>query len=177
MSDVIRFAALTQALWPNGAGRKADIAAGRDWSVSYAWLDRDAPFSDFSGFDRNIILVEGPGFTLRFSGAAADIAVRTPFEPTPFVGGWPTRCEIAGPCVVLNVFAPRAIFRHAVSIVRAAETIDPTGSEAVLVVVLQGSLSLGADIAETRDALLLTQTTAIAPSPGGAFAVYRIDRI
>jgi hypothetical protein len=52
--------------WRNGAGRKADIAAGPDWLVGYAWLDADAPFSDYAGYDRTITLIEGPGFILDF---------------------------------------------------------------------------------------------------------------
>ena len=66
--QVIHQAGLTISRWPNGAGRKADIATGDGWLVGFAWLDADAPFSDYTGHDRTIMLVEGPGFTLEVPG-------------------------------------------------------------------------------------------------------------
>ena len=104
--QVIRSAALPVTRWHNGAGRKADIAAGDGWMVGFAWLDGDAPFSSLPGMDRTITLVDGPGFILDLTGQDS-LAVDTPFVPARFDGGWPTLCRVAGPCRVLNVMTAR----------------------------------------------------------------------
>jgi len=65
-ATLIPFASLSESRWRNGAGRKADIATGQDWLVGFAWLEADAPFSDYRGLDRTITLVDGQGFTLDF---------------------------------------------------------------------------------------------------------------
>ena len=114
---MIRAAGLPVSRWPNGAGRKADIASGDGWMVGYAWLDGDAPFSDLPGLDRTITLVEGPGFTLDIAGRPP-LVVDQPFVPAGFDGGAPTTCRVQGPCRVLNVMTARGRLRHTVAIVR-----------------------------------------------------------
>src|SRR5262249_56056499 len=50
-ATLIPFASLSESRWRNGAGRKVDIASGPGWLVGFAWLDGDAPFSDYRGPD------------------------------------------------------------------------------------------------------------------------------
>ena len=115
MTTPIRFAELQKSPWPNGAGRKADIAAGPigadgkpDWLLAYAWLDGDAPFSDYTGHDRTITLVSGVGFVLDFADAAPPVMVDAPFRPRPFDGDLAAHCRLpAGPCLVLNAMSRR----------------------------------------------------------------------
>lgn len=60
--------------WKNGLGRTRELAihpAGADlsnfaWRVSVAEVDSAAPFSAFPGVDRQIALLEGAGFVMRF---------------------------------------------------------------------------------------------------------------
>ena len=78
MARLIPFADLTVSPWRNGAGRKADVAAGPDWLVGFAWLDRDAPFSDYTGHDRTITLIEGAGFALDFGPTRPELLVQQP---------------------------------------------------------------------------------------------------
>ncbi len=92
----------TQTPWRNGLGRKADLATGDGWSVSLAWLDADAPFSDFTGFTRTQILLEGTGFVLEFEGRPP-ITIDRPHVPHTYDGAWPVRARLLdGPCLVLN---------------------------------------------------------------------------
>jgi len=163
---MIRFADLVPSPWPNGAGRKADIRTGDGWVVAFAWLERDAPFSDYTGSDRTITLVEGAGFRLRFTPeTSTDLLIDRMHIPTDFDGGWPTQCEILGPCLVLNAYSARARYRHSVEVVDAPIDLDPVA------VVLQGSLPDGAG---PNDAIDITGRTHLAVPPGGRIAVIRI---
>ena len=79
--EVLSFATRPLSRWPNGAGRKADIASGDGWMVGFAWLDADAPFSDLSGHNRTITLLDGPGFTLEFASPHPALSVQSPHAP------------------------------------------------------------------------------------------------
>lgn len=86
--------------WKNGGGRTAEIAvhpvgAALDdfaWRVSIADIERDGPFSRFSGIDRTIVLLEGAG--MRFRGGARDVELCTPFEPYSFAGEDAVDCTL-----------------------------------------------------------------------------------
>lgn len=137
---LLRQADLVISPWPNGAGRKADVAAGPGWLVAFAWLDSDAPFSDYSGFDRTITLVDGHGFVLRFN---AEPAVKVPFQtPTAFDGGARLSCHLPdGPCRVLNVMTDRGTWRNSVRIGPAL----PSGPGTTVLVALDAASVLRAD--------------------------------
>jgi environmental stress-induced protein Ves len=136
---VIPHATLPITRWQNGAGRKADIATGDGWMTGFAWLDAEAPFSDFGAQDRTITLVRGPGFTLTVAGQALPVMAR--FRPTPFDGGLPTLCQVAGPCLVLNVMTRRDTLRHSVTIT-GPQQFDPAGAVAMTLVLLRGEASV-----------------------------------
>ena len=142
MPEIIRFDSLPVSRWHNGAGRKADIASAAEWHVGFAWLDADAPFSDFSGQDRTITLVEGGGFTLEFTGRP-DLRVDEPHRPASFDGGWPTQCRVLeGPCLVLNAMTMRGRVCHTVvvSALDPVAEIIPPKAQAVFLVVLSGTV-------------------------------------
>ncbi len=123
---LIPFAGLAVSRWRNGAGRKADIAAGPDWLLGYAWLDADAPFSDYAGYDRTITLIEGPGFILDFGPSHARLLARRPHAPSAFDGGWPARCRVPdGPCMVLNAMTARSAWTHRVTVATANARVTP----------------------------------------------------
>lgn len=173
-----RFADLAPSRWPNGAGRKADLAAGDGWLASFAWLDADAPFSDYTGHDRTITLIDGAGFTLSFAGHP-DLAVKTRFTPTPFDGGWPATCRLAdGPCVVVNAMTRRAAWRHAVEIHHGPLTLPPATGPRFLVM-LSGTGRLdGGHPATPRDAWeILPQGADLAGPDGLCTALFRFTAV
>ena len=153
--EPLTFATRPLSRWVNGAGRKADIDSGPGWMVGFAWLDTDAPFSDHSGQSRTITLLDGPGFTLDFAPPHPALVVRSPYVPSDFDGGWPTRCHIVGPNVVLNAMTARGQWRHEVRIVTEPTHLSasPAGAIAFLV-----------DLT-TRDALRLDGTIATGNLP------------
>ena len=61
--------------WKNGKGTTTELAISKggtledfDWRLSIAEVVEDGEFSDFSGYLRNLILIEGNGIDLQHSG-------------------------------------------------------------------------------------------------------------
>jgi environmental stress-induced protein Ves len=114
--------------WKNGGGTTTELIAesagaadGYDWRLSIASVVQSGPFSDFSGYDRSIMLVEGKGFTLSFAEAGIHHLVRS-FEPLRFDGAWRTECTlIDGPVKDFNLIARKDV--HAVlDVLRIADS-------------------------------------------------------
>ncbi|HET6552574.1 MAG TPA: HutD family protein [Dyella sp.] len=90
---IIRVADTQPQSWKNGMGTTREIArfpanAGSEdflWRVSVAEVSSAAPFSAFPGIDREIVLLEGDGFTMTLDGAH-EHALVVPFEPFAFPG-------------------------------------------------------------------------------------------
>ncbi len=161
MTEVIRAADLPTSRWVNGAGRKADIAAGDGWLMGFAWLDGDAPFSDYTGFDRTIMLLEGHGFTLELPEGST-VSVTDPFVPTAFSGAGPIACRlIAGPCRVLNAISAYPGFSHTLQLVSGADLAAVEPGERTFAVVLRGEVGG----ARPFDTVRLTERLA---APAGA---------
>lgn len=172
---LIPFAGLTVSAWRNGAGRKADIAAGPDWLVGFAWLDADAPFSDFAGHDRTITLVEGAGFSLDFGPSRPELLARQPHVPGQFDGGWPARCRVLdGPCLVLNAMTARATRAHSVTVSPVPAQVAPAPGEKVFLVVLEGRVSLEGATAGPRDAFAIAELAAPCAEAAARVALIRI---
>lgn len=170
----IRFAGLAVTPWRNGAGRKADIAAGEGWLAGFAFLDRDAQFSDYAGHDRTITLVDGAGFELEVAGRGV-LRVDRPHVPLRFDGGAPTACRLLdGPCRVLNAMTARASWTHEVAIVTGPD-LDlgaPGEDEIALLVLLRGHTATPA--LAPLDAVRYHETARVTGSAGSAYATIRI---
>jgi environmental stress-induced protein Ves len=153
--SILRFADLPVTRWRNGLGRKADLTGGPGWTLSFAWMDCDAPFSDYRGQDRTLTLLEGTGFTLAFDGQPPLVIDRQQ-EPTHFNGDWPARCVLAGSsCMVFNIIAERARWQQSVEIVPVAGEValTPRGGPCYAVV-LEGEVTLpDARVATRYDAV------------------------
>jgi uncharacterized protein len=107
-----RAAALQWEPWRNGQGLSLPLFAGsaeagapEDWRISVARIDRDAPYSDFSGYARAQVLLSGGPLLLR-EGAAAEAAVchrlDAPGQRIEFAGSAQLHAEIESPCLVFN---------------------------------------------------------------------------
>ncbi len=174
MTAIMRGATLPVSLWANQAGRKADIAAGEGWLIGFAWLDHDAPFSDYRGFDRTITLLEGTGFALELP-AGRTLTVREHNKPTAFDGAGPMACRLlGGPCRVLNVITAWPGYAHTVQILSgtALPTIAP--GPLVFAVILRGrvgdaglldTLHLTEPMTEAGDAVLAVIRIEQEPAP------------
>lgn len=109
--------------WKNGGGVTIDIAdayrsgaaaggwEGMLWRFGRTRIERPGPFSDLSGYDRILAVVEGSGLVLH-PKFRAPIEVHAPFVPAHFPGEWAITSELtAGPVGVLNLMADRLLYK------------------------------------------------------------------
>ena len=121
---IIRLAECRSTPWKNGLGRTREIAvhpsgAGSEhflWRVSIAEVDSAAPFSRFPGIDRQIVLLEGSGFTMTLDDGRTH-ALTTPFAPFAFAGEAKVDVALAGgPTRDFNLMVRRTHLRGAVQV-------------------------------------------------------------
>ena len=100
--------------WKNGGGITYEAirlpAAGDpfSWRVSLAQIDSSGPFSDFTGYDRHMVLLQGRGIALKFDGGEHR-ALRRVGDWLQFDGGVPVHCELLdGPCMDLNLMVSKS---------------------------------------------------------------------
>lgn len=98
--------------WRNGGGVTTQLAVEGDgprwlWRLSVAEVTQSGPFSDFEGYERTIMLLQGDGMELRVEGRAP-VMLKAPFEPFVFDGGAKTECTlVGGPVMDLNLMVAR----------------------------------------------------------------------
>ena len=144
--------------------------------MGFAWLDADAPFSNYGGHDRTIILIEGPGFTLDFGPSHPALVARRPYVPSAFDGGWVVRCRVPdGRCTVLNAMTARATRTHSVTVSPASELAAPAPGGVALLVVLEGRVAIDGQTAGPRDTFRIADTTTIHTGADARAALIRID--
>ena len=125
--------AIAPQAWKNGAGATREIAVGArtgndfDWRLSVAEVERDAPFSEFRGIDRCIVLLRGEGMRLRAPDGTLDHALREPLVPFRFLGDLALEATLlGGACTDFNVMTRRGAFRSEVASRRDAFAV-PAG--------------------------------------------------
>jgi len=104
--------------WKNGGGTTTELAihpadgglAGARfiWRLSIASITQDGPFSEFVGYDRTILLIDGKGAILDF-GRNGRAALTDLFAPHDFKGEWAAACRLVdGPCRDFNIMVDRS---------------------------------------------------------------------
>ena len=97
--------------WKNGGGSTTQLAVEGDgdrwlWRLSAADVAQSGPFSDFAGYERTLMLLDGDGMDLEIDGRVTTL--RTPFEPFVFDGAAKTNCTLlGGPVRDLNLMVDR----------------------------------------------------------------------
>jgi len=100
---IIRLSDCPSQPWKNGLGRTRELAIHPSatssehfaWRVSIAEVDSAAPFSRFPGIDRQIVLLDGAGFTMQLDGGQVH-ALTTPLAPFAFAGELGVEIILAG---------------------------------------------------------------------------------
>jgi environmental stress-induced protein Ves len=160
--QIVRYPSLVPTPWKNGGGVTREairIPPGRDryaWRVSFAQIDKSGPFSDFSGYQRHMVLLRGGGVRLEFADGARS-TLKHAGDHASFDGAAAVRGELlAGPCIDLNLIISKDL--HTVSAgvedVRGPVSWPPARGESTLIVALDagvvvedergGSANLGA---------------------------------
>jgi uncharacterized protein len=146
---IIRRASFTAARWKNGGGitheaiRVPPTGDAFLWRVSVAQIDSSGPFSDFAGYDRKMVLLQGRGIALEF-GSGERRALRSIGDWLEFDGAMATRCELLdGPCVDLNLLVSNSL-RAAARVERLQEPLRVAAihGETTMIFGIQDALSL-----------------------------------
>lgn len=148
---IIRRSSFTAIPWKNGGGITHEAIrvppAGDTflWRVSVAQIDSSGPFSDFTGYHRNMVLLQGRGIALEF-GSGERRALRGIGDWLEFDGAMSTRGDLLdGPCVDLNLMVSKSL-RSAARIEHLQEplSVAANGGETALIFGIQDPLSLDA---------------------------------
>lgn len=80
MIEIIKPSQFKIIPWKNGQGKTTELAINTvgnlddfDWRLSIATVSSDGLFSDFSGYDRNLVLIEGNGISLQHDDNKIDV--------------------------------------------------------------------------------------------------------
>lgn len=136
--------------WKNGGGVTHEIARMPvegdvfDWRLSMARIERPGPFSDFSGYRRTMLLLDGAGFVLR-SPDLADRVFRPGGDAQVFDGALRIHCDLlGGPCTDLNLMVRDSIATSS-RIARIDATLTLHARGTLILFVLQGACRVLAD--------------------------------
>lgn len=106
--------------WANGKGTTVEMLKVEDngqllWRLSRASVVENGDFSLFSGIERNLTVITGPGFEL----LVADLKLHAkPLIPVAFAGDTPIRAEaVTAPSDDFNVMTARSLPRPEVAVI------------------------------------------------------------
>ena len=126
---IVRQTSLVETPWKNGGGITREairVPAGAEpfgWRVSFARIDRSGPFSDFPGYVRHMVLLQGAGVRLGFADGGQAM-LREAGDCVQFDGGVATTCELLhGSCVDLNLIASAAMYTVTARVQRVREPL------------------------------------------------------
>lgn len=106
MTRILRSSDRDWQPWANGGGVSATLVESPDGDaprvrIALATIDRDGPFSDYSGFERTLLHAGGPPLVLVVGGVRHPLA---PGDQLVFDGGAPVEAvDIHGPVSALNL--------------------------------------------------------------------------
>ncbi len=113
--QIIRQSDFKTTPWKNGGGITREAirvpATGESfrWRLSVAHIERSGPFSDFAGYNRTMVLLQGNGAALKFARGGPRL-LRQVGDMAEFDGALAAQCELEnGPCVDLNLMAAKTL--------------------------------------------------------------------
>ncbi len=148
--------------WKNGQGVTREIyrfpaTDSYAWRISVATIRQDGPFSLFSGYLRNISVLEGEGMTLTVDGEQS--ALIPPFQATDFSGDSAVSCAIVGgPLLDFNVIYKADTTQATVSWLREGIWTHQQGTQLLFNAggVLELEVNGERQVLQHYDSLLLT---------------------
>jgi uncharacterized protein len=148
-------AAYRRTPWKNGGGVTIDIAGeyypgadpagweGMIWRFGRTRIERPGPFSNLSGYDRILAVVEGRGLVLHPDGHAL-LDAREPFTAVRFPGEWQIASELTqGPVGVVNLIADRTRCTIDLSFPRAGASASISGARCIVLALDDAILDIG----------------------------------
>jgi len=113
--------------WKNGKGQTVELAINEggtlekfDWRLSMATVVEDGEFSNFSGYERNLVLIEGNGLTLTHDIIHTDRLTKL-LDFATFDGGSKTQAQILnGSIKDFNIMTAKGVCQATVSTYQTA---------------------------------------------------------
>ena len=150
--------------WKNGGGTTCELFRLphphrlEDFALrlSIATVASGGPFSIFPGIDRTLMLLEGEGMALQFSGEAAERVLDVPLQPIAFPGEAAVDCRLLGGSLRdFNVMVARDWGRAHTQIIEGDFSMAEAGKDAVmqLAYVRAGRAQVGATQAQVHELL------------------------
>jgi hypothetical protein len=145
---IIEPASFSAMPWRNGLGTtiellKQDLPDGNGfaWRLSMADVTTNGAFSNFSGYDRTLLLLEGNGLTLDCDGA--NHRLEKPLQSARFSGDDQTFATLHdGPVKDFNIMVQRQRCSARVSSAQHQESAIDVDGDILLVYAVDGELNL-----------------------------------
>lgn len=145
------------------------------WRLSLATIERDAPFSEFRGYDRTIVAIDGGAVELELQGRRVALGRLQPYD---FPGETPVTCRVTGGAARdLNVMTLRDDFVHDCEIVTSRQRFVLDGDEIVFVYAIDGATSALDATCVAGESLQLQADDTVDITTTGCAAVVRITPI
>ncbi|TQV87604.1 HutD/Ves family protein [Aliikangiella coralliicola] len=149
MIKIIRKKSFKKIPWKNGKGSTLELAineggslADFDWRLSIATVDEDGAFSDFAGYNRNLVLIEGNGIVLHHNEQQVDRLEKLLTFST-FDGASKTTAElISGPITDFNLMTKTESFSGSVETYRGIHQVTIRNSQLCFIYGLSTSLEI-----------------------------------
>lgn len=153
--QIIRRQSFCAVPWKNGGGITHEAirvpATGHEflWRVSLAQIGSSGPFSDFTGYQRMMVLLQGNGLTLEFADGAKR-ELQNCGDWVEFDGAQGVECRLRdGPCVDLNLIVAKSLTARAhIDRSHGSSGAAAAPGEILLIFSIEAPLSVQADAAE-----------------------------
>ena len=184
--DILRAADALTMPWKNGGGVTHEairVPAQGDvfiWRVSVAEIEASGPFSDFSAYNRTMVLLKGKGLRLNFDNGQQHTLIRVA-DLAQFDGALRTDCHLLdGPCVDLNLMVAKTKPMIArVDSLRESIEVRATKGESTVIFAIDARLKLDGcdesvhlepwDLAVTRGTVRVMREPLSSPAPAAVF--------
>jgi len=166
--------------WKNGRGITHEIAAEEEqelgWRLSIATIDCDGPFSDFTGYDRTIMTIDGGDVELHFHDDDTFVKLDQ-YRPFQFAGERKVSCRLlSGTVRDFNVMTKRVSYDHEVNVRSTESTLVANEGELCFVFVLRGKI-VHPLIADVDDTLKIEGPASVKLAFGDEATMYALVRI
>lgn len=148
MYSIISPAQFNTVKWKNGKGSTIELAVSNsesiaqfDWRLSIATVENNDVFSDFAGYDRQLILLKGNGITLFHENHRSDLSQLLTIAH--FDGGDETHAKLHdGPITDFNVMVNKSTFQANVQTFQAFNQINLSPTDNCFVFALNHAMEI-----------------------------------
>lgn len=177
---LIRASEYREVPWKNGGGLSYEIAVDDftppAWRISIARIERSGPFSDYSGYDRTIVALDGASVSLLIAGATMKLEPRVPYR---FPGEAKVTATVNGSARDLNVMTAREDYLHDVEIVDQPTRFVLDEDEFAFVYAIGGAVAVNGEPCAAGDTVGLEEgeSFGVVPTTGAVACVIRVTPV